>query len=116
MVMFIKKMKLIFSLMGDMLFIRCFIAHQITADKHNALRYLLKSDFLSMKTNLLIYKMLIHPVLTHALETWILRAKKEKFGGLFESRVFRGIHENGDDWHMRRNTKLYRMFKKPNVK
>ena len=82
------------------------------------LRHLLRSEFLSRKTKLLLYKALIRPVLTYASETWALTVKEEKVLGAFERRVLRcilgGIQEHGV-WRRRRNSELYKIFREPDV-
>lgn len=82
------------------------------------LRHLLKTNSLSRKTKLLIYKTLIRPVLTYASETWTLTVKEERLLGLFERRILRsvlgGTKENGV-WRRRYNTELYRLYKEPDV-
>ena len=78
----------------------------------------MRSPLLKRKTKLLLYKTLIRPVLTYAAETWKLTQVDEEALAVFERRVLRsilgGIFEN-KAWRQRRNTKLYRSFKEPDI-
>ncbi|GFQ69205.1 hypothetical protein TNCT_499811, partial [Trichonephila clavata] len=65
-----------------------------------------------------LFKTLIHPVLTYALETWIMTMKEEKISDASECKVLNSVlggnQENGN-WSRKRSTVLYRMFKEPDV-
>jgi hypothetical protein len=49
----------------------------------------LKSELILRKTELLMYKTFVRPVLTHTSETWVLSKADERSLELFERRVLR---------------------------
>jgi hypothetical protein len=69
-------------------------------------------------TKILLYKVLIRPVLTHASETWTLSKTNERLLSPFESNALRCIfvvkQKNGT-WRKRYNYELYEIFNEPNI-
>jgi hypothetical protein len=56
------------------------------------LRNQLKSQILSRKNKILLYKTLIRPVLTYASETWVSTKSDEKTLAVFERKILRAIY------------------------
>ena len=50
-----------------------------------------RSQFLSIKNKIKIYKTLIRPVLAYGSETWILTKSDEAILGVFERKILRAI-------------------------
>jgi len=69
----------------------------------------LKSHLLSRKTEILIYKTLVRPVLTHAAETWTTTKNAERSLSIFERKTLRRMYgaicELGQ-WRKRYNREL----------
>jgi hypothetical protein len=79
---------------------------------------LLRNQFLSRDTKILLYKTLTRPTVAYGAETWTM-IKKEEEGLLnFERKIFRRIHgpkyENGER-KSRTNRKLEEMSKGENI-
>lgn len=74
----------------------------------------LRSQILSRKTKIQLYKTLIVPVLTYGSETWTMTQAEEQALLTFERkilrRIFGGVCENGL-WRRRYNYELYDIFK-----
>jgi hypothetical protein len=65
-----------------------------------------RSQFLSIKNKVKLYKTLIRPVLAHGAETWVLSKSDENILKVFERKVLRAIfgptNENGE-WRIKYN-------------
>ena len=72
-----------------------------------------KSQLLSEKTKILLYKTLVRLVLTYASETWAFRKEHERELNVFEGRILRRILDpvfENDNWRKRSNNELYQIF------
>ena len=78
----------------------------------------LKSDFISRKTKILIYKSLIRPILTYSAETWAMTEKVKDIISVFERKILRSIFGGlkcNNIWRRRTNSKLYKSLKEPDI-
>jgi len=59
-----------------------------------------RSQFLSIKNKIKLYKTLIKPVLAYSSETWVLSKSDEAILGVFERKILRAIfgptNDNGE--------------------
>ncbi len=82
------------------------------------LRKLLRSNHLSRKTKIKLYRQLIQPVLLYGFEAWTMKASDEKFLLVFERKILRIIFgpicENGE-WRIRYNQELKQLYRNPDV-
>ena len=73
-----------------------------------------KSQFLSIKNKIELYKTLIRPVLACGSETWVLSKCDEAILGVFERKILRAIfgptNDNGE-WRIKYNNELYTLYK-----
>lgn len=56
---------------------------------NSSLESLFRSDFIRSKTNLKLYRSLIHPILTYGYETWALTARVLEILDCFERQNFK---------------------------
>jgi hypothetical protein len=64
--------------------------HVMTANKClHGFRKHLKSQLISRKTRIMMYKVLVRPVLSYASETWPLSRLDERMLSIFERRILR---------------------------
>ena len=56
-----------------------------------------RSQFLSIKNKIKLYKTLIRPVLAYGSETWVLSKSAESILGVFERKTLRAIFGPTDD-------------------
>jgi len=78
----------------------------------------LRSHLTSKNTKILLYKVLIRPVLTHASKTWTVSKINERRLSLFERKVLRcifGVKQENGTWRRRYNYELYETFNEPNI-
>jgi hypothetical protein len=73
-----------------------------------------RSQFLSIKCKVKLYKTLIRPVLVHGSETGVLSKFDEAILGVFERKILRAIfgptNDNGE-WRIKYNDELYTLYK-----
>ena len=84
----------------------------------HGLRRHLRSHLTSRHKKILIYKVLIRPVLTHASETSTPSKTNERHLSLFERKVLRcifGAKQEKGIWRKRYNYELYEKFNEPNI-
>ena len=78
------------------------------------LRRQFRSQILSIKTKIKLYKTLIRPVLAYGSETWVLSKSDEAILGVFERKILRVIfgptNENGE-WRIKYDNELYTLYK-----
>jgi hypothetical protein len=81
------------------------------------LRSQLKSQLLSRKTIILIYKTLVRPIFTYATETWTMTKNDERRLSIFERKVLYIIYgpicERGQ-WQKRYNRELKEFYNESN--
>jgi len=69
-----------------------------------------RSQFLSTKNKIKLYKTLTRPVLVYGSETWVVTKRDEAILGVFERKILRAIfgptNDNGE-WRIKYNNKLY---------
>jgi hypothetical protein len=77
-----------------------------------------KSQLLSRKTKILIYKTLVRPVLTYAAETWTTTKNDERRLSIFDRkilcRIYGPIFKRGQ-WRKRYSTELEELCNEPNT-
>jgi hypothetical protein len=93
--------------------------HVLAANKClHCLRKHLKSQLISRKTRIMMYKVLVRPVLSYASQTWPLSRLDERLLSIFERRILRYIfgqvEENGT-WRRRYNYELYKLFNERDI-
>ena len=93
--------------------------HLIAANRsHFGLRSELKSQLLSRKTKILVYKTLVRPIFTYATETWTTTKNDERRLSIFErkvlNRIYGPIGERGQ-WQKRCNRELEELYNEPNI-
>ena len=73
-----------------------------------------RSQFLSIKNKIKLYKTLIRPVLECGSETWLLSKSDETILGVFERKILRAIfgptNDNGE-WRIKYGIVLYTLYK-----
>jgi len=66
-----------------------------------------RSQFLSIKNKIKLYKTLIRPVLAYGSETWLLSKCDEAILGVLERKILRAIfgptNDNGGEWRIEYN-------------
>nr|XP_042906426.1 uncharacterized protein LOC122270970 [Parasteatoda tepidariorum] len=78
----------------------------------------LRSNFISQKTKLKLYKTLILPVLLYGNETWTLNLDVQRPIETFERKILRtifGAIPEGGCWRTRYNFELYGLYKHPQI-
>ena len=78
----------------------------------------IKFKLLTLKSKIIIYKTLIRPVLTYALETWVLNKQDIRRLGVFERKILRAIFEptkENDEWRIKHNNELYELYGEPDI-
>jgi hypothetical protein len=77
-----------------------------------------RSQFLSIKNKVKLYKTLIRPVLAHGAETWVLSKSDENILKVFERKILRAIfgptNEQGE-WTIKHNNELYALYKESDI-
>ena len=77
-----------------------------------------RSQFLSIKNKMKLYKTLIRPVLPCGSETWVLSKSDEAILGVFERKILRVIfgrtNDNGE-WRIKYNNELYTLYKQSDI-
>jgi len=77
-----------------------------------------KSQFLSIKNKIKLFKALIKPVLEYGSETWVLSKSDEAILGVFERKILRAIfgptNDNGE-WRKKYNNGLYTLYKESDI-
>jgi hypothetical protein len=77
-----------------------------------------RSQFLSIKNKVKLYKTLIRPVMAYGSETWVLLKSDEAILGAFERKILRAIfgstNENGE-WRIKYNNELYTLYKESDI-
>jgi hypothetical protein len=77
-----------------------------------------RSQFLSIKNKIKLYKTLIRPVLAYGSETWVLSKSDEGRPGVFERKVLRAnfgpTNDNGE-WRIKYNDELYTLCKDSDI-
>jgi hypothetical protein len=77
-----------------------------------------RSQFLSTKNRVKLYKTLIRPVLAYGAETWVLAKSDENNLKVFERKILRAIfgpaNENGE-WRIKYNNELYTLYKESDI-
>jgi hypothetical protein len=66
----------------------------------------------------MLYKTLIHTVLTYGNETWTLSKKSENALSIFERKILRriyGLVQDDGQWRIRCNKELYELYSEPNL-
>jgi len=77
----------------------------------------LKSQLLSRKTKILIYKTLVRPLLTYASEIWTMTKNYERLS-IFKRKIIRRICApicKREQWQKRHNKELEELYNEPNV-
>jgi hypothetical protein len=73
-----------------------------------------RSQFLSIKNKIKLYKALIRPVLAYGSESSVLSKSDEAIVGVFERKILRAIfgptNDNGE-WRIKYNNELYTLYK-----
>ena len=73
-----------------------------------------RSQFLSIKNKIKLYRTLIRPVLAYGSETWVLSKSDKASLGVFERKILRAIfgptNDNGE-WRIKYNDELYTLYK-----
>jgi len=76
-----------------------------------------RSQFLSIKNKIKLYKTLIRQVLAYGSETWVLSKSDEAILGVFERKILRAIfgptNDNGE-WRIKYN-ELYTLYKESDI-
>jgi hypothetical protein len=77
-----------------------------------------RSQFLSTKNKVKLYKTLIRPVLAYGAETWVLSKCDENILKVFERKILRAIfgptNEHGE-WRIKYNNELYTLYKESDI-
>jgi len=77
-----------------------------------------RSQFLSIKNKIKLYKTLIRPVLAYGSETWVLSKSVETRLGVFERKFLRAIfgptNDNGE-WRIKYSYELYTLYKDSDI-
>jgi hypothetical protein len=77
-----------------------------------------RSQLLSIKNQVKLYKTLIRPVLAYGSETWVLSKSDEAILGVFERNILRAIfgptNDNGE-WRIKYNNELYTLYKESDI-
>jgi len=77
-----------------------------------------RSQYLSIKNKIKLYKTLIRPVLAYGSETWVLSQSDETILGVFERKILRAIfgptNDNGE-LRIKYNNKLYTLYKESDI-
>jgi len=85
---------------------------------NNGLKRQFRSQFLSIKNKIKLYKTLIRPVLAYGSETWILSKSDEAILGVFERKILRAnfgpTNDNGE-WRTKYNNELYTLYKENDI-
>jgi len=93
--------------------------HLIAANRsYFGLRSELKSQLLSRKTKILIYKTLARPIFTYATETWTTTKNDERRLSVFERKVLHRIYGpigERRQWKKRCNRELEEFYNEPNI-
>jgi Reverse transcriptase (RNA-dependent DNA polymerase) len=84
-----------------------------------AVRFLLKSKYLSRVTKVNLYKSVIRPVATFGCESWTLNNEDERLLGCFERKILRAIYgpimmDNGE-YRIRWNDEIRTLLKGPDI-
>jgi hypothetical protein len=96
------------------------ITNHLTAANRSyfGLKSQFKTQLLSRKTKILIYKTLVRPVLTYASETWTVTRNDEKRLSIFERKILCRIYcpvcERGQ-WLRRHDRELDDPYNEPNI-
>jgi len=84
----------------------------------NGLKRQFRSQVLSIKNKIKLYKALIRPVLAYGSETWVLSKCDEAVLGVFERKILRAIfgptNDNGD-WRVKYNNELYTLYRESDI-
>ena len=77
-----------------------------------------RSQFLSIKNKIKLYKTLIRPALAYGSETWVLSKSVETRLGVFERKFLRAIfgstNDNGE-WRIKYSYELYTLYKDSDI-
>ena len=72
-----------------------------------------RSQFLSIKNKIKLYKTLIRPVLAYGSETWVVSKSDEAILGVFERKILRAVfgptNDNGE-WRIKYNNEWYTLY------
>jgi len=77
-----------------------------------------RSQFLSIKNKIELYKTLIRPVLAYGSETWVVSKSDEAILGVFERKILRAIFgptNNNGEWRIKYNNELYTLYKESDI-
>jgi len=77
-----------------------------------------RSQFLSIKYKIKLYKTLIRPVLAYGSETSVVSKCDEAILGVFERKILRAIFEPTNDngeWRIKYNNELYTLYRESDV-
>jgi hypothetical protein len=84
----------------------------------HGLRKHFKSQLISRKAKMTLYKVLVRPVVTYATETWTLTKADERALGLFERKILRSVFgalRDKGQWRRRYNFELYKLCDGPHL-
>jgi hypothetical protein len=76
------------------------------------------SQLISSKTKMILYKVFVRPIATHASEIWTLTRADERALGLFERKILGNISgavQDKGQWRRRYNFELYILFYEPDL-
>ena len=77
-----------------------------------------RSQFLSIKNKIKLYRTLIRPVLAYGSETWVLTKSDEAILGAYERKLLRAVfgpaNDNGE-WRIQYNNELYTLYKESDI-
>jgi len=77
-----------------------------------------RSQFLSIKNKIKLYKMLIRPMLAYGFETWVVSKSDEAILGVFEKKILRAIFgptNDSGEWRIKYNNELYILYKESDI-
>ena len=89
-----------------------------TNSSYFGLKCQLKSQLLSRKTKILIYKTLVRPLLTYAAETWTVTINEEGRLTILERKLLHRIYGpicKRERWQKRYNREIKELYIEPNI-
>ena len=77
-----------------------------------------RSQYLSIKYKIKLYKTLTRPTLAYGSETWVLSKCDEAILGDFERKILRanfGLKNDNGEWRIKYNNGLYTLYKERDI-